>query len=146
MHYTQWTYSGAGFYFIPDGLSNAQQLHWTIECLTSFPQPPNRTNHNAIFGPIEDLWLVSQEGKAVREISQSQGQPTPVADMPEVDGSRFSEGQQCEDLTVFVADVKKTDNSQRFSKEEAETLVRKLRWATVGLQFDWSKVLFHLSC
>ena len=34
------------------------------------------------------------------------------------------------------------DESTRVPKSvSAETLVRKLRWATVGIQFDWSKVL-----
>lgn len=33
------------------------------------------------------------------------------------------------------------DASERSLKSvSAETLVRKLRWATVGVQFDWSKV------
>jgi alkylated DNA repair protein alkB family protein 1 len=33
------------------------------------------------------------------------------------------------------------DELGRASKSvSAETLVRKLRWATVGVQFDWSKV------
>lgn len=34
------------------------------------------------------------------------------------------------------------DASERSVKSvSAETLVKKLRWATVGVQFDWSKVL-----
>ncbi len=61
----------AGFYFIPEALSAAQQLHWIVESLTTFPQPPNRTNHNAIYGPLKDLWLAYQEGKVLKEIASS---------------------------------------------------------------------------
>ncbi|CAF2115862.1 unnamed protein product, partial [Brassica napus] len=39
-----------GFYFIPGALSLEEQCKWIKESLTSFPQPPNRTNHNAIYG------------------------------------------------------------------------------------------------
>ncbi|CAN6908097.1 unnamed protein product [Brassica oleracea] len=39
-----------GFYFIPGALSVEEQCKWIKESLMSFPQPPNRTNHNAIYG------------------------------------------------------------------------------------------------
>lgn len=38
------------------------------------------------------------------------------------------------------------DELARLSKSvSAETLVRKLRWATVGIQFDWSQVFRAIS-
>lgn len=59
----------AGFYFIPEALNKAEQLYWATECLTTFPQPPNRTNHNAMYGPIANLWAAFQENKILVEVA-----------------------------------------------------------------------------
>ncbi|EOA38150.1 hypothetical protein CARUB_v10009622mg [Capsella rubella] len=105
-----------GFYFIPGALSLEEQCKWIKESLTNFPQPPNRTNHNAIYGPIADLFDSAKQNKVLVQ----------------------------EDLT---------DNRWKFYEEEgiakakqgscksvsASVLLRKLRWSTLGLQFDWSK-------
>ncbi|KAF9625902.1 hypothetical protein IFM89_027679 [Coptis chinensis] len=88
-----------GFYFIPGALSIEEQCHWIKESLISFPQPPNRTNHYAIYGHIHDLFVAAQNKKVLRW------------------------------------------QSSNMDKKEvaATTLLRKLRWSTLGLQFDWSK-------
>ena len=40
---------------------------------------------------------------------------------------------------------KSEDELRQLKSVSAETLVRKLRWATVGVQFDWSKVFRAIS-
>ncbi|CAM6009182.1 unnamed protein product [Sphagnum balticum] len=127
-----------GFYFIPEALSAAQQLHWIVESLTTFPQPPNRTNHNAIYGPLKDLWLAYQEGKVLKEIASSTRHLPSVA---ESDATR-----RYIDIDGGVATAKawqfcdRREACGQLSKVvPAELLFRKLRWATLGLQFDWSK-------
>lgn len=62
------THEIAGFFFIPEALTKAEQLHWATQSLTNFPQPPNRTNHNAMYGPIADLWAAFLEKKVLVEI------------------------------------------------------------------------------
>uniref|UniRef100_A0A7N0V030 Alpha-ketoglutarate-dependent dioxygenase AlkB-like domain-containing protein n=1 Tax=Kalanchoe fedtschenkoi TaxID=63787 RepID=A0A7N0V030_KALFE len=52
-----------GFIFIPGALSVDQQCQWGRESLLNFPQPPNRTNHNVMYGPIPDLSIAAKEKK-----------------------------------------------------------------------------------
>lgn len=106
-----------GFYFIPGALSLEEQCKWIKESLTNFPQPPNRTNHNAIYGPIADLFDSAKDNKVLVQ----------------------------EDLTnnkwKFYEEVDTVKAKQSNCKSvSASVLLRKLRWSTLGLQFDWSKV------
>ncbi|RVW99268.1 Alpha-ketoglutarate-dependent dioxygenase alkB [Vitis vinifera] len=63
-----------GFYFIPDALTVEEQGRWIRESLISFPQPYNRTNHNAIYGPIRDLFMAAKERKILVEEEDSSGE------------------------------------------------------------------------
>jgi len=155
-----------GFYFIPEALSAAQQLHWIVESLTTFPQPPNRTNHNAIYGPLKDLWLAYQEGKVLKEIASSTRHLPSVSESdatqryigkeslekigPSQETSIRADKLSCvtpqQDVDGGVATAKawqfcdRREACGQLSKVvPAELLFRKLRWATLGLQFDWSK-------
>lgn len=126
-------FSTAGFYFIPGALSVEEQCQWIRESLTSFPQPPNRTNHNAIYGPIHDLFVAANERKfLVEEEGLLEGLDSDnnflVSDLPprwksSEETSASSRGNTCKSTS-------------------ASALLRKLRWSTLGLQFDWSKVIF----
>ncbi|KAJ0972532.1 hypothetical protein J5N97_020491 [Dioscorea zingiberensis] len=49
-----------GFYFIPGALAVEEQCYWIRESLNTFPQPPNRTNHTASYGPMYDLFNAVQ--------------------------------------------------------------------------------------
>lgn len=110
-------------------MSVAEQCHWIRESLTSFPQPPNRTNHNAVYGPIRDLFIASKERKVLVEkqncIPDNDPLPTDLAYGWESsqEPSATSRESACKSIL-------------------ASTLLRKLRWSTLGLQFDWSKVNF----
>ncbi|KAG9144603.1 hypothetical protein Leryth_010812 [Lithospermum erythrorhizon] len=127
--------SRPGFYFIPGALTIKEQCRWIRESLTSFPQPPNRTNHNAIYGPIRDLFVASKEGKILTEVeslSKSNGSGVDV-----IEGNdpkwKFSE-EQCV-----------TSGGSSSKSVSASVLLRKLRWSTLGLQFDWSKRSYNIS-
>ncbi|CDY34828.1 BnaA09g47540D [Brassica napus] len=110
-----------GFYFIPNALSLEEQYKWIRESLTSFPQPPNRTNHNAIYGPVADLF---ESAKANKVLVQE-----------DTNIWKFCDGEEA------IAKVK-----QRSCKSvSASVLLRKLRWSTLGLQFDWSKRNYDVS-
>lgn len=121
----------AGFYFIPGALSVEEQCQWVMESLTSFPQPPNRTNHNAIYGPIQDLFTAAKEK---RKLLVENGQPedTGLHNVPEQTVKSTSRWTSSEEHSVGDA----------CKSVLASVLLRKLRWSTLGLQFDWSKVFF----
>ncbi|PON50671.1 Alkylated DNA repair protein AlkB [Parasponia andersonii] len=113
-----------GFCFIPGGLSIEEQYLWIKESLISFPQPPNRTNHNAFYGPIHDLFVAAKEKKVLVEESFSNGDPKAWKLVEEQEVS--SRGKGCKSISASV-------------------LLRKLRWSTLGLQFEWSKRNYDVS-
>lgn len=98
------------------------------ESLTDFPQPPNRTNHNAIYGPIHDLFFAAKEGKVLVEDNSPVNSPESNPDITHRVGKkwRFSSGNG--------------ESEKHCKSVAASALLRKLRWSTLGLQFDWSKV------
>lgn len=122
----------AGFYFIPGALSIDEQCRWIRESLTSFPQPPNRTNHNALYGPIRDLFFASKEGKILTEVEPLSETNCTGVDVMEGNTPRWK----------ISAEPYITSGSDTSKSVSASVLLRKLRWSTLGLQFDWSKVLF----
>ncbi|KAJ7957554.1 Alpha-ketoglutarate-dependent dioxygenase alkB [Quillaja saponaria] len=125
-----------GFYFIPEALSIEEQFHWIKESLTNFPQPPNRTNHNAIYGPVCDLFIAAKDGKV---LIHEENSPNSLP------GSNPDVGIEDDHEWKFS---KKSQHSLRGSKCKsisASVLLRKLRWSTLGVQFDWSKRNYDLS-
>lgn len=126
-------FSSAGFYFIPGALSVEEQCQWTRESLTSFPQPPNRTNHNAIYGPMCDLFIAAKERKVLIEEES-------------LIGGLDSECNSL-DKNIIVPKWKISEEPAASSGGNscksipASGLLRKLRWSTLGLQFEWSKVI-----
>ncbi|KAM5568223.1 hypothetical protein ABKV19_016007 [Rosa sericea] len=122
-----------GFYFIPGALTIEQQCQWIKESLTSFPQPPNRTNHNAFYGPINDLFIAAKERKILVAKENSNSECNPSVSNRDAQGWKFfeehetsSKGNSCKSISASV-------------------LLRKLRWSTLGLQFEWSKRNYDVS-
>lgn len=126
-------YATAGFYFVPGALSIDEQCQWITESLTSFPQPPNRTNHNAIYGPIRDLFISAKQGKVLIEVDNS------VEDNASED--QLDQGDVNAPRWKFSSDSGVVSGGGTSKSVSASVLLRKLRWSTLGLQFDWSKVL-----
>lgn len=116
----------AGFYFIPGALNSEEQYQWIKESLINFPQPPNRTNHNAFYGPIQDLFLAAKERKVLVEEETSPASLNSRC-KGDVQGWKFFE----EHVVSLRGKTRKSIS--------ASVLLRKLRWSTLGLQFDWSK-------
>lgn len=128
-----------GFYFISGALSVEEQCQWIRESLTNFPQPPNRTNHNAIYGPIGDIFAASKEGKFLVEVDRSRENNASEEHLllGTINAPRWK----------FSSDSGVTSGGDTGKSVHASVLLHKLRWSTLGLQFDWSKVLltFFLS-
>ncbi|KAA8528970.1 hypothetical protein F0562_033542 [Nyssa sinensis] len=122
-----------GFYFIPGALSIEEQCRWIRESLRSFPQPPNRTNHNAIYGPIQDLFIASKERKVLVEEKSSCTGLDSFDSATDVPRWKFSEEPGA------------SSRGNTSKSILASVLLRKLRWSTLGLQFDWSKRNYNIS-
>ncbi|XP_021745011.1 alpha-ketoglutarate-dependent dioxygenase alkB-like [Chenopodium quinoa] len=122
-----------GFYFIPGALSVEQQCQWIKESLMSFPQPPNRTNHNAHYGPIQDLFASAREEKILVEDEHSP-----------IESESLSNGQA---QRWKFCDKMGSVSLKGYGGNSilASALLRKLRWSTLGLQFDWSKRNYDVS-
>ncbi|KAI5077548.1 hypothetical protein GOP47_0007372 [Adiantum capillus-veneris] len=135
-----------GFYFIPEALGVEEQMHWIEESLTTFPQPPNRTNHTATYGPISDLWSRAQSGETIEQPTEKSNNSTPA--MLGKHASHSTVTPQALDQTMWSAVEVSTSESNKHSHSMVipmKNLLRKLRWATLGLQFDWSKRAYDLS-
>lgn len=123
----------AGFYFIPGALSVEEQCQWIRESLTSFPQPPDRTNHNAIYGSIKDLFDSAIQGKVLVLEEKPSDDVCSDIDVTHSDVSTS--------LWKFVDELCEPHGKDACNSVPASVLLRKLRWSTLGVQFDWSKVL-----
>ncbi|XP_077212217.1 oxidoreductase, 2OG-Fe(II) oxygenase family protein isoform X2 [Tasmannia lanceolata] len=126
-----------GFYFIPGALSTEEQCYWVRESLTSFPQPPNRTNHNAIYGALNDLFIAASKKKVLVEV----GRPVADVDFSLCPGARDLDGPRWQ----FSGESFVIPKGDSCNAVEASVLLRKLRWSTLGLQFDWSKRDYDVS-
>nr|AFK46911.1 unknown [Lotus japonicus] len=127
-----------GFYFIPGALSTEKQCTLIKESLIDFPQPPNRTNHNVIYGPIHDLFVAAKDGKVlVKEesplVSVTSSEPSADSFCIEADSKewKFTTENDC--------------SLKKCRSISASALLRKLQWSTLGLQFDWSKRNYDVS-
>lgn len=162
-----------GFYFIPEALDMEEQMHWIKESLTNFPQPPNRTNHTAFYGPIYDLWNRAQNGEEFEQIRERNGihdtsiMPGQKADciLSTSTSRTFTESVHLDDMSIRpksdadqVSHRSNSEGRRPLSEQHLgnnssvlartmpmKSLLCKLRWATLGLQFDWSKRAYDLS-
>ncbi|KAL0921352.1 hypothetical protein M5K25_008416 [Dendrobium thyrsiflorum] len=126
-----------GFYFIHGALTDDEQVHWIRESLISFPQPPNRTNHTEAYGPIFGLFDAVQNNKVLVEAKSTSSEVDCILgyDKTNLNSKRFSFSEYCM--------IKNNDES--YKSVAASLLLRKLRWSTLGLQFDWSKRNYAVS-
>lgn len=122
--------SSAGFYFIPAALSIEEQCRWIKESLVSFPQPPNRTNHNAFYGAIHDLFNAAKDRQVLVEEK-----------IPGEDNSTAVDINVCGHTWACSEEHDSSLSGNTCKSISASVLLRKLRWSTLGLQFDWSKVI-----
>ncbi|KAK6139137.1 hypothetical protein DH2020_027120 [Rehmannia glutinosa] len=128
--------SRPGFYFIPGALSLEEQCQWIKESLMSFPQPPNRTNHNAIYGPIEDLFVSAKEDKVL--VLEEKHQDDVHSEINVI------QSDACTPQWKFVEELGESHGKDVSKSVSASVLLRKLRWSTLGLQFDWSKRSYNI--
>ncbi|KAF0895347.1 hypothetical protein E2562_012381 [Oryza meyeriana var. granulata] len=125
-----------GFYFISGALSAEEQCYWIRESLKTFPQPPNRTNLTALYGPIFDLLAAAKNQKVLVEVENPDGQERSKQD---------NDGRKIHSNNFKFIEDSEIQKGEVCRSTAATTLVRKLRWSTLGLQFDWSKRNYDVS-
>uniref|UniRef100_A0ACD5VBW3 Uncharacterized protein n=1 Tax=Avena sativa TaxID=4498 RepID=A0ACD5VBW3_AVESA len=125
-----------GFYFIPGALSTEEQCYWIRESLKTFPQPPNRTNLTALYGQIFDLLTAAKNQKILLEVRSSDGQEST---------EQNNNGEKTHSINFKFVEHSEIEKGETLRSAAATTLVRKLRWSTLGLQFDWSKRNYDVS-
>ncbi|TVU25411.1 hypothetical protein EJB05_27906 [Eragrostis curvula] len=125
-----------GFYFIPGALSTDEQCYWIRESLSTFPQPPNRTNLTAIYGSISDLLIAAKNQKTLVEVDNPDSQET---------NQQNNSGANTQPKNFKFVEESELQKGEVCRSAAATTLVRKLRWSTLGLQFDWSKRNYNVS-
>lgn len=179
----------------------SDQQYWIQQVLEVFPEPPNRTNHDADYGPVEGLWAAAQgelrtqadahrvrSGKPKAEgvcrrasnntlkLNKGAENGFGSGDLEshhsrslELQSEFLTPGSSClgeqihtpsgEARTSFKNECsnkspgnavkepvttgriepshRSTDSTEK-RRPSAAKLLRKLRWATLGLQYDWS--------
>ncbi|KAK8516733.1 hypothetical protein V6N12_049452 [Hibiscus sabdariffa] len=126
-----------GFYFIPGAVTLDEQCKWIRESLANFPQPPNRTNHNVIYGTISNLFAAAKECKIFVEEERSNN------DLDSDSSGSVSNGD-CGRWTFHEEDIARS-RGKTCKLVPASVLLRKLRWSTLGLQFNWSNQNYDVS-
>ena len=88
----------------------------------------------AIYGSISDLFVAAKNRKILVKVENSD-----VQEKEQNNGDGKMESRNFK----FVEDLE-IQKGEDCRSTRATTLMRKLRWSTLGLQFDWSKVCVHL--
>ena len=112
--------------------------------LRDYPQPPARSNHSRLHGPLPGLWEAAQQGLRLQQSSgtccacsrmkaASEGQGM-QPDVAAADG-RHRSGSKCCACTSSGSESIWTAGG---SGPPAQQLLQKLRWVTLGPQFDWT--------
>ena len=88
--------------------------------------------YNAIYGPISDLFIAANERIILVEDSSNTDEGSEFNSfVSHVDGPRWK----------FCKEPGVSSRGNMLKSIPASGLLRKLWWSTLGLQFDWSKVI-----
>ena len=110
---------GGGFCFIPGALDEAQQKYWIERALCAYLGPPNATNLDAHYQvPPEGLWHHYE-----RLVVADGAERLPLIRIPHPDDGAASRAQP----PVLS-----------LGRDEMRALLRRIRWATLGFQYDWT--------
>lgn len=117
-----WMYEIAGAkgcFVIPDALDEGQQKYWIARSLSSYLRPPNATNLDAHYRmPEEGLWPYYAQRQALH-----------IRRIPHADDSAKTQALPLD---------------QCLSPDQVEQLIRRIRWATLGYQYDWTTKEYNL--
>lgn len=106
----------AGLLVVRGALEPELQCQLVVAALTRFNEPPNHTTHTRAHpAGLPGLWAAAQQGLRLR---QPQGQQEPAGAPPPPSSELWVEGG---------------------AGPTAASLLRRLRWATLGPPYDWTQ-------
>ena len=109
-----------GCLLIPNALDLTTQRNWLVQSVTSLCEPPAETNHNVTQGNIEGLWQASLRGQWLVK----------------------NTNQDCDSSVTNRWSDDAPSTSGQNEKKYAQVLLEKLRWATLGPPYDWTKRVY----
>lgn len=117
-----------GFLLLRGALDKSLQHKLIVDCLTVFPDAPATTNLTRDNGLLTGLWQAAQQGLSLSSTSSP----------PDVSPDEQSKVQKAtEEQSYWVASN---------GKISAQKLLQKLRWASIGPPFDWTKREYIYDC
>ena len=117
--------SRPGCVVFPGALDVATQRKWLADAVTRLCEPPAATNHDAAHGPIRGLWAAATSAEP-RWLKSS-------------DESTSEKASRDEDRCWSLSPPPSTNGRDpRDAKTSASSLLRRLRWATLGPPYDWT--------
>ncbi len=121
-------------------LAPEQQRQLVVAALTRFNEPPNHTTHiRAYPAGLPGIWAAAQAGL---RLQQPAGGSAPAA----ADGSSDGGSKESSSGSSGADDASSSDVGSIWgaggSGPTAVSLLRKLRWATLGPPYDWTRRLY----
>lgn len=117
--------SRPGCVVFPGALDVATQRKWLADAVTRLCEPPAATNHDAAHGPIKGLWAAATSAEP-RWLKSSHE-------------STSEKASRDEDRCWSLSPPPSTNGRDpRDAKTSASSLLRRLRWATLGPPYDWT--------
>ena len=130
--------SRPGCVVFPGALDVATQRKWLVDAVTRLCEPPAATNHDAEHGKIRGLWDAATSGEP------QWLEPVDAEVETERDNVRDEADARGRDANI---EKKKNTPSRRWTasrpanasdRTSAVSLLRRLRWATLGPPYDWT--------
>ncbi|KAI8052147.1 hypothetical protein BDF22DRAFT_690214 [Syncephalis plumigaleata] len=135
--------SAPGLIVMPELLTPAAQRYITRRCLSAYARPPNRNNLDAHYIlPDCGVWQL-----ALREINSDTcmgdtSDGTTVATSQEPAGYYDNENDSNNEEDTPTSSMNE-EHQHSTELPSSSTLLRKLRWTTLGYQYNWSKKQYH---
>lgn len=152
----------AGLLHIPGAITASQQLQLAADALQAHPEPPATCNHTLAYGPLPGLWQAAQQQlrltfskhplpTAPGELAQAGSSAQPAACDDAAAGQPSEAQQQQQEAAANSAappahPARPAADGRTFATcwapdgvgPAAQQLLRKLRWVSLGPQFNWS--------
>lgn len=146
-----------GFYFVCGALTVEEQRAWLEAAAKELAEPPARTNHTATLGLFRGLWAAAERGDHLTGTTVDgernvRGGESAACSGVDAKGDVAEAGCAAYAASIGAGvhagerswtppppGMKRGDGGERYA---AAHLFSKLRWATLGPQFDWTKRVY----
>ena len=133
-----------GLFVVRDALSPALQRRLAIDCLTKFPSTPAATNFNRTMGrTLDGIWEASCKNMRLNKSYLSEIQYK--ENTQELNNADEGHDNRRPDIGKYSSlETRRTRQSLWTTDDSSDgplaiRLLRKLRWASIGPVFDWTK-------